>query len=67
MSKRNRARDRCPRCGGASPPRSRALSRADDHTLVCERCGVAEALLAWMGRPQIPPERWPVTGVLGLD
>jgi predicted RNA-binding Zn-ribbon protein involved in translation (DUF1610 family) len=38
----------CPRCGRTIAPedlKRRALSRKDNKTLVCERCGTAEALI----------------------
>lgn len=51
----------CPRCGGTADrarkgagfPRPGALSRWDNHTEVCSKCGSDEALIAWAaGSPQ---------------
>lgn len=43
----------CPRCGKEISPddvKRMALSRKDNKTRVCERCGTEEALLVWFAR-----------------
>lgn len=53
------AEDGCPRCGGAMKADlySNALSRQID-IMVCDRCGMDEALNAATGRPHLPFEQW---------
>lgn len=56
----------CPRCGGYIPNNETpgaypgALSRSDQKTEVCSKCGTAEALLQFAGEPLLTPDQWPV-------
>jgi len=58
----------CPRCGGAVPnydDKGRypgALSRTDNHTEICSRCGTMEALENFGGEPALPQEHWLING-----
>lgn len=49
----------CPRCGGEMKKDlyTNALSRQTD-VMVCDRCGMDEALIAATGRPELPFEHW---------
>lgn len=54
-----KAEDGCPRCGKAMKAdlHTNALSRQMD-IMVCDRCGMDEALNAATGRPHLPFEQW---------
>ena len=52
----------CPRCGidRMDPVKVRnALSRTDNETYVCNRCGTNEAMRDFHGLAPIPPGDWP--------
>lgn len=53
------AGDGCPRCGKAMKEKlhTNALSRQID-IMVCDRCGMEEALIVATGRPHLPFEQW---------
>ena len=56
----------CPRCGGYIPNNETpgaypgALSRTDNSTAVCSKCGKIEAVLQFAGEPLPTPDQWPV-------
>ena len=51
----------CPRCGGAMKEKlhTNALSRQID-IMVCDRCGMDEALIVATGRPHLPFKQWAI-------
>ena len=59
LAKKQKAEDGCPRCGGKMKAdlHTNALSRQTD-IMVCDRCGMDEALNAATGRPHLPFEQW---------
>lgn len=59
LAKNQKAEDGCPRCGKAMKAAlyTNALSRQID-IMVCDRCGMDEALNAATGRPHLPFEHW---------
>lgn len=51
----------CPRCGVPMNPRDYpALSRTDDKTDVCGRCGMDEAIEVWANGAPTPQAEWPI-------
>lgn len=62
-----RVAEPCPRCGGPVPDEEHqgeypgALSRWDNRTEVCSRCGSEEAVAQWMARDATAAVH-PVTG-----
>lgn len=60
-AKVQKAEDGCPRCGGKmlGSLHSNALSRQID-IMVCDRCGMDEALNDATGRPPLPFEHWEI-------
>lgn len=60
-AKVQKAEDGCPRCGGKMAERlhTNALSRQID-IMVCDRCGLDEALNDATGRPPLPFEYWEI-------
>lgn len=51
----------CPRCEVPMNPRDYpAISRTDDKTHVCGRCGIDEAIEAWMNGEPTPKSKWPI-------
>lgn len=57
---------RCVRCGEVPPdsdPWHRgvgALSRTDNRTYICSRCGTSEALQDFSGEGLTPQNQWPI-------
>lgn len=51
----------CPRCGKEMKEKlhTNALSRQID-IMVCDRCGIDEALIVATGRPHLPFEQWAI-------
>lgn len=51
----------CPRCGREMKEKlhTNALSRQID-IMVCDRCGLEEALIVATGRPHLPFEQWAI-------
>lgn len=47
---------KCPKCG-RSFPRLLALSRTDNKTMICDECGIREALGAVPNRMMSPQEK----------
>ena len=60
-AKIQKAEDGCPRCGGAMNEKlhTNARSRQID-IMVCDRCGMDEALNDATGRPPLPFEHWEI-------
>lgn len=55
----------CPRCGVEMNPRDYpAISRTDDRTDVCSRCGIDEAIEAMMRGAPTPQAQWPIVPVI---
>lgn len=56
----------CPRCGGYIPNNETpgaypgAISRSDNSTIVCSKCGTSEAMLQFAGEHLPTPDEWPV-------
>lgn len=51
----------CPRCTSKMPKGRCALSRADNRTIVCAKCGREEGILAFYGATLPTIEEWPIT------
>lgn len=44
MNKPRTIYERCPRCDGEQIARTFALSRRDNKTMICSKCGTSEAM-----------------------